>query len=49
MVLVGGCYTETELYARVGTSANLSGWYLYMQLREEREAERTRAMLGQEG
>jgi len=48
MALVGGCYTKSELYARVGTSMNLLGWYCYLQLREEEEQKRLEAMFGTE-
>ncbi len=46
MALVGNCYNLDELFARVGSGANITAWLLYLGMREEEEVARMKAMLG---
>ncbi len=44
MALVGNCYNLDELFARVGSGANMTVWLLYLEMREEEEVARIKAM-----
>lgn len=48
MALVGGCYSPGELLERVKTSANMTAWLLYLEMRTEEENAKMRAMMGEQ-
>jgi hypothetical protein len=44
-----GCATEAELARRVTSSYHMSKWLVYLQLRDEREADKMQKMMSTEG
>lgn len=45
-MVIGHCLSFEELYARVKSSHQITGWLAYLELRDEEEAERLKKLYG---
>lgn len=45
-MVIGHCLTLEEMYARVKSSHQMTGWLAYLELRDEEEVEKMKAIYG---